>query len=76
MPYKARNNVIKLHIDYSLMVYKARHEATKETGLHKQLLQRLPLALPGNNSQNVLNEIRKIVYYLYQSKELFLKSIQ
>ena len=65
MLYKARNNVIKFHNDYSLMVYEARHEATKETGLSKQLLQRLPLALPGNNFQNVLNEIRKIVYYLY-----------
>ena len=40
----------------------------------KQMLQRLPIALPqvkaGNNSENLLNEIRKIVYSLYQSKEI------
>ena len=36
--------------------------------------QRLPIALaqvkPGNNSQNLLNEITKIIYLLYQSKEI------
>ena len=40
----------------------------------KQLLQRLPIALAqvkaGNNSENVLNEIRQVVYSLYQSKEI------
>ena len=37
----------------------------------KKMLQRLPIALAqaGNNSQNLLNEIRQIVYPLYQSKE-------
>ena len=38
------------------------------------MLQRLPIALvqvkAGNNSENVLNEIRKIVYSLRQSKEI------
>ena len=40
----------------------------------KQMLQRLPIVLAqvkgGNNSENLLNEIRKIVYSLYQSKEI------
>ena len=40
----------------------------------KQLLQRLPIALAqvkaGNNSESLLNEIRQIVYSLYQSKEI------
>ena len=40
----------------------------------KQILKRLPVALAqvkaGNNSENVLNEIRQIVYSLYQSKEI------
>ena len=40
----------------------------------KQMLQRLRTALaqvkPGNNWQNLLNEIRKLVYLLYQSKEI------
>ena len=37
----------------------------------KQMLQRLPIALPqvkaGNNSEDVLNEIRQIAYSLYKS---------
>ena len=40
----------------------------------KQILQRLPIALAqvkaGNNSESLLNEIRQIVYSLYQSKEI------
>ena len=40
----------------------------------KQMLQRLPIPLAqvkaGNNSENLLNEIRQIVYSLYQSKEI------
>ena len=38
------------------------------------MLQILPLALAqvkaGNNSENLLNEIMQIVYFLYQSKEV------
>ena len=51
------------------------------------MLQRLPIALAqvkaGNNSESLLNEIRQIVYSLYQSKEItkkvynnLIKSIQ
>ena len=40
----------------------------------KQMLQRLPITLAqvkaGNNSEDLLNEIRQIVYSLYQSKEI------
>ena len=40
----------------------------------KQMLQRLPIALDqvkaGNNSESLLNEIRQIVYSLYQSKQI------
>ena len=50
----------------------------KGTGLKiltpKQILQRLPIALAqikaGNNSQSLFNEIRQIVYSLYQSNEI------
>ena len=46
----------------------------------KQMLQRLPIALAqvkaGNNSESLLNEIRQIVYSLYQSKQITKKSIQ
>ena len=38
------------------------------------MLQRLPIAhapvKAGNNSENLLNEIRQIIYSLYQSKEI------
>ena len=41
---------------------------------HKQMLQRLPIALAqvevGNTSENLLNEIRQIIYSLHQAKEI------
>ena len=51
------------------------------------MLQRLPIALAqvkaGNNSESLLNEVRKAVYSFYQSKEItkkvysnIIKSIQ
>ena len=78
MLYNARNNAIKFYEDYSSMVSEAKHKATKGTGLKiltpKQMLQRLQIALaqlkPGNNSENLLNETRQIVYSLYQSKKI------
>ena len=40
----------------------------------KQMLQRLPIVLAqvkaGNTSENLLNEIRQIVYSLYRAKEI------
>ena len=40
----------------------------------REMLQRLPIALAqvkaGNNSENLLNKIREIIYSLYQSKEI------
>ena len=40
----------------------------------KQMLQRLPIALAqvkaGNNSESLSNEIRQIVFSLYQSKQI------
>ena len=43
------------------------------------MLQRLPIALAqvkaGNTSENLLNEIRQIMYFLYREKEIT-KSIQ
>ena len=42
------------------------------------MLQRLPIAVAqvkaGNNSENLLNDIRQIVYSLYQSKEITKKA--
>ena len=78
MLYKARNEAIKFYDDYSLIMSEAKIKATKGIGLKiltpKQMLQRLPIALAqvkaGNNSENLLNEIRQIVCSLYQSKEI------
>ena len=43
----------------------------------KQMIQRLSMALakvkPGNISENLLDEIRKIIYSLYRVKELLKK---
>ena len=58
-------------------IYKSKQNETKGKGLkiltRKQILQRLPIALAqvkaGNNSESLLNEIRRIVYSLYQSKQ-------
>ena len=71
--------------------YDSKQNETEGKGLKilapKQMLQRLPIALPqvkaGNNSERLLNEIRQIVYSLYQSKQItkkvynnIIKSIQ
>ena len=77
MLYKARNKAIKFFDDYSSMMFDAKLKATKGTVLKifipKQMLQRLPISLvqvkSSNNSENLLNEIRQIIY-LYKSKEI------
>ena len=94
MLYKARNSVIKFFDDYFLMVSEAKLKAKNKAsgkGLKlltpKQMPQRSPIAIAqvkaGNNSESLLNEIRQIVYSLYQSKEItkkvynnIIKSIQ
>ena len=60
-----------------MLVTKQKNETT-ETGLKilspKQMFQRLPVALTqlesGNHSESLLNEIRQIIFSLYQSKEI------
>ena len=89
--YKARNEAIEFYDNYSSMMSEAKLKATKRVLLKlltpKQMLQRLPITLAhvkaGNISKNLSNEIRQIVYSLYQSKEItkkvykkIIKSIQ
>ena len=93
--YKSREEVINFFRDYIEILsdanYNAKQNETKGLGLKilslKQMLQRLPIALvqgkAGNNSEILLNEIRQIVYSLYQSKQItkkvysnIIKSIQ
>ena len=76
--FNGRNYTIKFIEDYGSMILEAKKKAAEEpttgTGLKiltpKQLLQRLPIALAqvkaGNNSESLLNEIKQIVYSLYQ----------
>ena len=80
MLYKAGNKSIKFDDDYSSMMSeaKAKVRATKGTSLKiltpAQMLQRLSIALAqvktGNNSESLLNEIRQIIYSLYQTKQI------
>ena len=65
--------------DYATNMSKSIYDSKQEgTGIKiltpKQMLQRLPISLgqikAGNNSQSLLNEIRQIVYSLYESKEI------
>ena len=92
--YNSRQKIIDLLNDNSRIRFEAIYKAIKKitgTGLKiltpKQVLQRLPIALAqvkaGNSSESLLNEIRQIVYSLYQSKEItkkvyndIIKSIQ
>ena len=93
--YLSREEAIIFFRDYGKMVldasYKSKENENKGKGLKiltpKQMLQRLPIALAqvkaGNNSERLLNEIRQIVYSLYQSKQItkkvynnIIKSIQ
>ena len=88
MLFKGRNNAIKFVDDYGLMILeakgKAAEEPTKGKGLNvltlKQMLQRLPIALAhvkaGNTSENLLDEIRQMIYSLHLSKKKKKKSIQ
>ena len=76
--FNARNSAIKFIEDYSSMILETKRLAKQGKGLKvltpKQIIRRLPIALAqikaGNNSESLLNEIRQIVYSLYQSKEI------
>ena len=80
--YISTAEVINFFKDFTEMLsnarYKSKQKKTEGKRLKiltpKQMLQRFPIALAqvkaGNNSQNLLNEIRQIIYSLYQSKEI------
>ena len=80
--YESRQKIIDLLNDNwkirSEVIYKSKQNETEgkriKTLTPKQMLQRLPKTLAqveaGNNSESLLNEIRQIVYSLYQSKQI------
>ena len=93
--YDSRQKIIDLFNNYSKIkfesIYRSKQNETKRKGLKvlipKQMLQRFPIALAqvkaGNNSESLLNEIKQIVYSLYQSNQItekvyniIIKSIQ
>ena len=79
--YESRQKIIDLFNSHSKTrseaLYKSKQNKTEGKGpkilTPKQLLQRLLIALAqvktGNNSENLLNEIQKIIYLLYQLKK-------
>ena len=80
--YESRKAVIKLFNNYSSIASEAKHKAKYGEGLKiltpKQRLQRLPIALAqvkaSNTSENLLNQIRQIIYSLYWAKEITKKA--
>ena len=74
--YNSKENVVKLYNNYAKIISEAMYKSKHGTGLKiltpKQMLQRLPIAVAQvktcNNSESLLNEIRQIIYSLYQSK--------
>ena len=53
--------------------YKSIHGEALKTLTPKPILQRIPMALAqviaGNTSENILNDIRQIIYSLYRAKK-------
>ena len=80
--FNGRNDTINFIAGYGSIILEAKRKAAGEIKEQKgtrfkiftpkQMLQRLPIALAqvkaGNNSESLLNEIRQVVYFLYQSK--------
>ena len=71
-------NVIKLSNNCSSVISDAKYKSIRGEGLKiltpKQMFQRLPMALSqakvGITSENLLNEIRQVIYSLYRAKEV------
>ena len=72
-----RNDAISFVDDYGSMILNVKKKATEREGLkvlsHKQMLQKLPIALTqvkaANTYENLLNKIRQIIYLLYRAKK-------
>ena len=81
--YESREKVLKLFNDYFKIVSEAKYKTKYWEELKilttQQMLQTLPIAFAqlkvGNTSENLLNEIRQIMYYLYWAKKLLKKFI-
>ena len=78
MLYKSREAAIKLSDNCSSIISEAKYRSIHGNGLKilisKEMLRRLPIALAqvkaGNTYENLLNEIRQIIYSVYRTKEI------
>ena len=78
MIYESWEAVIELFNDCSWIISEAKHKGKYGSGLKiltpEERLQRLPIAIAqvrgGNKSENLLNQIRQIIYYLYRVKKI------
>ena len=78
MLYESQEAVIKLFNGFSSIISEAKYKSIHGEGLKilspKQMLQRLSTALAevkaGNTSENLLNEIRQIIYSLHRENEV------
>ena len=76
--YNSGEKAVKLYNDYTEIrweaIYNTKQGIQPRILTPKQILQRLPIALgqikASNSSEILLNEIRQVVYSLYQSKEI------
>ena len=71
--YEGRELILNAFKSGIFQIESAKVEGFKILTL-KQMLQRLPIALAqvkaGNTSENLINEMRQIIYSLYQAKEI------
>ena len=73
-----REKIINISRDYSILISEAKYKGKYRKELQilnpKQMLQRLSIALvqakPSNTSENLLNEVKQIIYYFYREKEI------
>ena len=76
--FDLREKIIDFFRDYSFLRSEAKYKAKYGRGIKiltpKQMLQRLTITLSqvkaGNTSENLLNEIRQIIYSLHRAKEI------
>ena len=76
--YESQKAAIKLFNEYSSIASETKHKVKYGKGLKilspEQVLQRLAIALAqekaGNTSENLLNEIRQIIYPFHRAKEI------
>ena len=70
--YNARDDFIKFLEDYFTMMLSDSHGRRLKILTSRQMIPRLPIALAqvkeSNTSEDLLNEIRQVIYFLYQAK--------